>query len=976
MTTKVFGSLDDFTPFFGGDHKGHQMVHALFDGTEYTNRSKEPSPLLKQLLRAENYTRFQSYRNNATGQSMLPEDVHHNVADLVITAALFAHKIDKPSKAGTKYGLIYNRVTTSLNNFLNKVNSSHDKFAEKTSSMGKFAPSVVYKLQDKDYGHILLYTLADRALYSVASGNKSVDDNGLTEAMLLDTLVNCDNNTNNICWGTVFNDTAGINTGVNDAITDLISLTHGVNKKDAISVIQRTLRVVLHNLIENMKMEMIKRYGNEVYRDTRKTVNGIIGTYNKVTVADFMDELTYNSYREMLTNSVRTEVENAIGRYIATKVNITHTTLSTNEAKTFTDTVFKNWETMGVEAHSFYQQNIALFAKATSDLYDHSIRDRDQTIKDLDWIRLTNKEIEDIFKRSVTPDVANLRVNFMKRKDGNGAGEVLFGTNLPDFPEKTNLWYSQLNGFFGVVPNPGTDFLRRLYDAVYTSGNGNVLGLTSVENDVNKRPKGAFDLDFSKFTTNYLNSKDPKVHTPSVHDESNIFADYPLVKGIHAVDMAYNRTWTYDAQHGEYYRMENGRKVWYNDQAKGDSKTCYASYLGGKDGKECRRVIECLFDGKPDTLARCMDVLDSANMWDIAKEDALKVGPEMVRAVLSRFGVKGRTANDANGSIKVPMAYEEWMRDVVEKEFPENVRDTIKKNTKLTDYIKGLINTCRTNPSILNKNNPHVVAREDTPQFAKDLSLQKYSLPEVNSDNVFKLFSGSLEHATMPRVVNNDLWNVFLSGSMSNVGFFSPYADQFSNIMGGGFYKQQGGVTGAMAITPGLPSTSTSNMNLARNSRLAKGNGSSNMFNSLFAVLTRAMADVGIQIHSEDMDRIREAINKINQYEKELGLLCDILQSIVKLARFHGVSLENIDRDNVRVVKLSKLNDFEDVRDFVRCYVRDITRNMANNMSIQQYTGYELMSKLAPRYCDSVSGDDSQKSKCATYSDSKDLVPL
>lgn len=989
MTT--LGSLDEFTPFFGGDQKGPQTVHALFDGADYTDRSKEPSPLLKQLLRAENYNKFQSYRVGATGQSMLPEDVHHNVADFVINAALFARKIDTPSKAGTKYGLIYNRISEALNNFLNTknvrgaFNETSSSFSGSKTAMSKTSPSVVHKIQNSDYGHILLFTLAERAAHNAYSGNKPADDNGLTEAGLLNSLVNCDSNNGNICWGTVFEDVSGSDTRVRDAIKELteivkpspstrVPLPRDMKKDEVTDVIQRALRTVLHNLIVEMQSEMLRRYSADIRRDTRMT-SGPIGTYNKATIVDFMDELTYNAYHNTLENNVRTEVESVLGRFIATKMNIPHTTLGSDDAKNFVENVFKNWSKLGREARTFYEQNIALFARATSGskLYDPTIGDRDQTIKHLDWVRLTNKEIEDLSSKTYNPD--DLRVNFMKRKDGNEAGEVLFGTNLPDVPENINLWYSQQMGLFGVVQHPAKDVLRKLYKSVYSTGK--VLpSFSSIEYDLNKRSKGPYDLNMSKFTANYLGSKEQKVKTPSTHDASDLFASYPIVKGIHAVDMAYNRTWTFDVQSGEHYRMENGRKVKYDEQAKGDTSTCYASYLGGENGKECRRVIECLFDGKPETLSRCMDVLDSAEMWTVAKEDALKVGPDMVRVVLSRFGVKGRNASDSNGNtIKVPMPYDEWLRDVVEK-FPEGVRTTIKKNQKLKDYIKGLINTCRSNPSILNQGNPQVVAREDIPQFAKDLSLQKYLLPEVNGDNVFKIFSGSLENAIMPRVVNNDLYNVFLSGNMSNVGFFSPYADQYSNLMGGGFYKQQGGVRGFMAITPGLPSTNASNMNVAKNTRLAKGHTSSNIFESTFSILTRAMADVGIQIHSEDQDRIREAINKINQYEKELGLLCDILQSIVKLARFHGISLENIDKDNSRVVKLSKLNDFDDVRDFVRCYVRDITRNMGNNMSIQQYTGYELMSKLGSRYCNAADGGDSQKSNCDTYTDSKDLVDL
>lgn len=963
--TKVLGSLDEFTPFFGGDQKGPQMVHALFDGTNYTDRSKEPSPLLKQLLRAENYNRFQTYRNNATGQSMLPEDVHHNVTDFVVSAALFARAIDKPSGASNSYSEMYRKMQASLKTFLDSVYDPRN-MADMNSIVGAPARQInsVYYSQEllrtgNKVDRLYLLGMADLAAYEARSSFNTDRLNSIT-IIELGKINNCSSGSNNICIASAFTNTV-------DNLAGFVATSGSGVTVDVIrSNIQRAIQLALEKLTLQMKNDIKAKYGNTI-----TTIGRSVGQFNKDTVIDFMNDIVVADYRNLLNNNIKFEVEKVLNELVALKSNIPRTRLDDASAQNFAENVFRKWPEMGSEARNFYRQNIAMFAEKKSSAWRRDIGNRGQ----LGWVRLTDDEIENAYTNSVNP--AELRVNLLKRQEGEGAGKVLFGTNLPDIPAKANVWYSQQNGLFGVVQNPGVDFLRKLYEQVYASGTIGPLGLINVELNLANRSKGPFELNMAKFTTNYLNSKETKVHTSSSHDynESDLFADYQIVKGIHAVDMAYNRTWTFDSQRGEYYRMENGRKVWYDEQAKGDTSTCYASYLGGKTEGGCKRVIECLFDGKPETLSRCMDVLETADMWTVAKEDALKVGPEMVRAVLSRFGVKARFTPDANGnSVKVPMPYEEWMRDIVGKEFPDNIRETIRKNTKLTDYIKGLINTCRANPSILNRDNPNVVAREDTPQFAKDLSLHKYLLPEVNSNNLLRIFSGSLENATMPRAVNNDLWNVFLSGSMSNVGFFSPYADQYSNIMGGGFYNQQGG-HGLLAVTPALPSTGASNMNLARNSRNARNAGSSNMFRSMFAVLTRAMADVGVQIHSEDQQRINAAINKINQYEKELGLLCDILQSIVKLARFHGISLENIDKDNVRVVKLANLNDFEDVRDFVRCYVRDITRNMANNMSIQQYTGYELMNKLGPRYCNSVSGD-SNNEKCGQYSESKDLVPL
>lgn len=949
-------SLREFLPFFDGDEKGPQMVNALFEGDQYT--TSVMTAVLKQLLRAENYRKFQSYRAT-TGQSMLPDDVPPDVADFVVNAALVARAIDKPSGTGDLYRKFYDQISTEFSNFFDKDIGvlSAPKVREINSAISGTPVVNVYSGELGRYGNkigsLYLFTMADMATADAKNRNAPRFSPNTTTSQTIEKLSDF---------------------FLTSAKTTLNRFASGVSggRADFSNVIKNAINNTLVNVTAQMRDEIKMQFQVELQRNPNLSQ----------IVENFMRNFDAPLYRKMMEDNIKTEIQKAVGNFL-TRTGITHTTLGESAAKDFASEVFGKWASLGREAQNFYRQNLALFAKRTSALWSREIHKDDPTIRNADYVRLTEEEIPDIFKNLSSANVTDLRVNLMKRQEGDDIGKVLFGTNLPDLPEKTNLWYSQQNGLYGVVPNPGKDALRNLYFAIYSLGDiTNPLTVGSfqnVESDLTKRPKARFDLNYSKFTTNYLGSKESKVQVPSAQTTGeSIFAGYPIMKGIHSIDMVWNKKWVHDAQTGQYYRMENGRKVYYDDNAKDNESTCYANYLGGKDRKEkCPRVMECLYDGKPDTLARCMDVLEDEDMWTVAKDDAMNVGPDMVRVVLGRFGVKGRQSTDSNGdTIKVPMPYDEWMRDVVSG-FPDSVRDTIKKNTKLTDYIRGLINTCRANPSILNKTNPQVIAREDVPQFARDLSMNKYMLPEVTKDNVLRLFSGALENATMPRVVNPDLWNVFLSGSMPNVGFFSPYAGQYSNLMGGGFY-QQGGHGGVLAITPGLPSRNASDVNIARNSNFARGYKSSNIFTSLFAQLARAMADVGVQIHSDDMDRIREAIAKINQYEQELSLLCDILQSIVKLARFHGISLENIDKDNIRVVKLSKLNDFEDVRDFIRCYVRDITRNMANNMSIQQYTGYELMSKLAPRYCDSCTScdDDSKKTKCESFTDTKDLVDL
>jgi len=410
--------------------------------------------------------------------------------------------------------------------------------------------------------------------------------------------------------------------------------------------------------------------------------------------------------------------------------------------------------------------------------------------------------------------------------------------------------------------------------------------------------------------------------------------------------MAYGRVWTFDPQRGQYYRMDGTRKVYYDDAVKGDANTCYATYLAkGQPGK-CPRIIECIIDGNSTSLSRCLDIIGDVDLWKVAEDDVNKVAPDMVRLVLRKFGVSGDEEPDGNGgNYVVPITYDEWMNEVVET-LPQKVKTVIKSNTKLLTYLKGLISVCRANPSILNKNNPQVVTRENIPVLMQNLNMRKYYVPSANKKTQYEFFAESLRNATWPRFVNNDLWNPIISGSMSNVNFFSPYTTSAPAQMGGHFYA---------AVTPSLQSRGTSSSSIDRQTGFLK-NGSSSIFYGLFSSITNAMNDVGLTLHSDDIARLKEAIRQLEKYEDQLARMCIALNNLVKLARFYGVSLENVDREHPTVVKLTNIHNWDDIRAFIRRYVKDIVKNMSTNMSLQQSTAYELMNKISPRFLDDCSG--------------------
>jgi predicted solute-binding protein len=108
----------------------------------------------------------------------------------------------------------------------------------------------------------------------------------------------------------------------------------------------------------------------------------------------------------------------------------------------------------------------------------------------------------------------------------------------------------------------------------------------------------------------------------------------------------------------------------------------------------------------------------------------------------------------------------------------------------------------------------------------------------------------------------------------------------------------------------------------------------------------------------------------MEKYEDQLAKMCIALNNFVKLARAYGISLDNVRGDQRKVIQFEKIRSAEDIEQFICTYVRDITKNMASNMTIQQATSYELMSGIAPRYLkdcvDKLGGVSVGAAPCAT----------
>lgn len=996
-------SLKDFEPFFGGDQKGAMLVQAMFVGTNYTDRVGQNSGLMTELLRADNYKNYQNVRSVTNGQAQSPDDVPQDITDLIITTALFHRTIDLSSTAGTNLGAAISRISNSMNEWITiarqPTGMTHHASAKATASTNKNDwLDDAYGFDDTNANQ-LLYFMADRAAWDAnhnANNNSlstRIDDNGNTTQNIVDDMVNCSSGTTaNLCWGSVLRN----NKNAQDAL-NAITKTGG-NVANIVTAIQNAIRNNILQIIMAMKNDIGTQYPNVngtggIGGTPRRPTTDTMNSFGVSTVKVFVNT-NRNKYLNMLKDLTAASVPKAINSVVTTTFVIPHTDLSNAEAKKFFDDVYKAWPTMHSDMKEFYGQNVSIFAKASSNLYDATNDQyRKQTLK-MDWIRLTPKELDTLFARTATTpltatELSKLRVNLMKNPI---TGEILFGSNLPDIAQGANVWYTQKNSTFDKITTPPTDFLRMLYSAAYANGvtgmdnivvtydGGSTITFNNMERDLARRPKQPLNINIGKFTAAAIKREDEAVEaqmnmtkTPSV----SVDADLSVYPFLTAYDMAYGKIWSFDVQKGQYYRVdENNKKVYYDDDAKGDTNTCYTTYLSKGNNANCLRVIQCIADGDSRSLNRCLDIIGDGDLWSVASDDVQKVGPDMVKLVLRKFGVQGYDETDSNGvKYIVPMSYEEWKRDIVPA-FPKDVQDTVLNNTKLNAYLRGLIAVCRSNPNILNKNNPNIVNKDTTPDYIRNLNMRKYKIPYVVKKSQFEFFSEMLKNAAQPHIITQDMFNPITSGSFSNVSFVNPYSSMMPSMMGGGFYSAKGGDGGLFTATiPSLTTAGTGYESLERQSGMILKNGSASMFSNFLTTIQNANLDVGLQLHPEDEARIKGVIIKLETYENQLARLCSVLVTIVKLARFYGVTLENVDREHpTTMMKLSEVQTMADIRNFIRNYARELTKNMITNMSIQQAASYELMNKVGPRLIDECTGK--QQEEVGTSITKRKWVPI
>ena len=178
--------------------------------------------------------------------------------------------------------------------------------------------------------------------------------------------------------------------------------------------------------------------------------------------------------------------------------------------------------------------------------------------------------------------------------------------------------------------------------------------------------------------------------------------------------MENNKVWIFDFQKMDFYRVEGNVKIYQEDDIASNIDTCYTTYLSPNNVEKRVEVISCIANPNEDTLGKSLDIINDHDVWFVTADNIKKVSPNSITLILRKFGFKKYEAIDRHG-IKyfTPLSYEEWEDEIVPM-FPTDVQRAILNNENLKMYLRGIVDVCRNNPIILNRDifiNYHYVSQ-------------------------------------------------------------------------------------------------------------------------------------------------------------------------------------------------------------------------------------------------------------------------
>ena len=265
--------------------------------------------------------------------------------------------------------------------------------------------------------------------------------------------------------------------------------------------------------------------------------------------------------------------------------------------------------------------------------------------------------------------------------------------------------------------------------------------------------------------------------------------------------------YTYDAQKNKIYfdvNDPNSVKILKNNFK------CYSTGLNFENENNCELYMaECLLSKDPNDVTHCINFWKHRDIFQVTKDEILKMHPTVARATLAKFGFREHLVYDpiAKRNIKKIESVEHWIKDQLNKKFKNKVIDgksvaeTIQENDILLNYLRMLTEYVNSNPKILNENIYGIKTAESvgyigSPKLAEKLGISMRQEPVNVKDSVthdFGRLNGHVKSSyigqlgrrtplfsTLPFSFDNISRNIF--GSPYT---FSPYSNLFAIQYGG-----------------------------------------------------------------------------------------------------------------------------------------------------------------------------------------------
>jgi hypothetical protein len=921
-----------FEHFFAGDAKAGLYVNANYAGDDYKSCqfdqvSKLENSVMAELMRAGNYKDFQNNKgqlsdgqgnilgvvNPATGRqepvSQGPDDVHQDVTDFLVTAALYHNVLDEMRYTGAAAVGMREMIQEHLRTdsgilFAVAPRGPHGSVKD------AIAAGAVLN------GVTILENIAREAARLIDVGG------AVANAVVANDEVFGDCAQDDEICGLLFSGN----------VANMLRLLTGHNGLQARAQFQAEMNAALTPVIQSMIDDRVARGA---------PITPVADRYQPQIEAAIMRgfDTVYRTLRTMEAAPIAAD-------YQAQSL---HTS---QVARDFFNRVFKKseYEKLSVAAGRFYRDNVSVLATTGSRFINKDVQNR-ETSSDTAYIRLTLDEILAIDN----PDTDELRLNINKGTDA--MDELRFRTCIPvinaSAGNSRRVWVT-INASLECVETQNEKFLQEVYEAAYDNADDQLGGRLNghIERDLAKRSKADYNLNWGLFLKNVQDALDRAAGDAADCQDEVITVDDCADDLPDFTDFAYGKVWQWDAANKTYFRYVNGNKRTYADDIN-DDKNCYQSYLAGKvpeaqRNAKCVSVLQCLADGDPSSLNACINLLRDSNLWDVAQQDVQNVSPYVVKTVLKKFNVQASVQTDDNGKkYKMPMTYDQWETYKL-KTMDAETQKAINENANLKTYLKGLLSVCRANPVIINKFEPAIGSEglgQTISEYVNRLSKNRYVDPR-DADSDYAVAAAQLRalpHGTlMPTMFSSKL------GSLHNASF---YSNQRPQLAFGGAYNM--GQTGGDLYGVGNRFMVTSGTRL-EGKNLTLKDGSGNIFEGLFNAIQKGLSDMGVAMDPTDAKRIAAAISKLQEIENKLIQIVRRLSIAVRMGETFGAHNYVTDRDTVSLMKpnFDSVKDNKSAREFMEGHSKQLRDAYEALHGHYSNISSDLATHIYPRYLD------------------------